>query len=371
MLRVNLLPEYVGQRRLSRKLTVGFSCMFVMIVGGMLTFVFAVQVPSVNNKKSQADQAEAGKKITDDLLAAAETTTSKAQPTKAKLTYVADVHAYNRSWAELYDQLARYTDPEMIYTSAQVSGQTMQIHAYASSIKEVGKYLTAIYNEPDFSTVSIDKLPGYPEAVVKKYYLRGHLVGIGAAPTAAGVGGTTADGAGGYPGAAGGGYPGAGGGGYPGAAGGGGGYPGAGGGGYPGAGGAGGGGGYGGTTTLGNGYKENLSTVTDILADELNPMASPLAKTKQIRNALRELVVKEEPKGFEINITATLKKSFVPPAPPGTGGGATTTGGGGYPGAPGGGYPGAPGGGYPGSPGGGYPGAPGGGYPGASRPTGA
>jgi len=374
MLRVNLLPEYVAQRRLSRRLTVVFACMFFMIVGGMLSYVFALQQPKAAKMAEDAQTAEDGKATTDSLKAQAAKVQTDAAPTVAKLKFVTDVHVYNRSWAQLYDTLARYTDQNMIYTSAAVSGQTMSIKAYASSIAEVGRYLAAIYKEPDFSNVSIDKLPGYPEAVVKKYYLRGHLVSIGAPPAAAGVGGAE----GGYPGAGGGfggggaagGYPGAGGGrgGYPGAGGGypgagGGGYPGAGGGGYPGGGGA---GGYGGGQTLANGYADTIERVDDLLANELNPLASAASRQRQVRNALKGLVVKEEPKGFEITITATLKTPLTPPTLPGEAGAAGTAGaagglrpGGGYPGGPGGGYPGGPGGGYPGGPGGGYPGAPG------------
>jgi Tfp pilus assembly protein PilN len=377
MLRVNLLPEYVAQRRVSRQLIVVFSCVFFLIVGGMLSYVFGSLVPATHNEESQAVAAEAGKAITDGLISDANTVTTNVQPTKAKVDYVALVHDYNRQWAQLYDTLARYTDQDMIYTSAQVSGPSMTIKAYASSIKEVGKYLAEIYREPDFNTVSIDKLPGYPEAVVRKYYLKGHLVGIGAPPTAGGVGGANGPGGAGYPGAPGGGRPGGypgGGGGYPG---GGGGYPGAGGaggpsgpGGYPGAGGGGAStGGFGGSQTLQNGYAEHVDRVEDIMADELNPLASTGARQLQIRNALRGLVVVQEPKGFEITITATLKKPLTPPALPGAAGATTgATAGGGYPGAGGpGGYPGGPGG-FGGPPGGGYPGGPGGAYPG--RPGG-
>ena len=64
-------------------------------------------------------------------------------PTEAKLQFVADARNYNKEWARLYDTVARYTDPKMIYTDATVSGTALSIKAYAPSIAEVGRYLEA------------------------------------------------------------------------------------------------------------------------------------------------------------------------------------------------------------------------------------
>jgi len=66
------------------------------------------------------------------------------------------------------------------------------------------------------------------------------------------------------------------------------------------------------------GLSERLENIQDVLAPEINPLASPRARSKQIRTILKkDMVVREEPKGFAITITASLKKPLTPPALPG------------------------------------------------------
>jgi hypothetical protein len=109
---------------------------------------------------------------------------------------------------------------------------------------------------------------------------------------------------------------------------------------------------------MSNGFDEHVWSVEDVLQDQINPLATPQQRERIIERALTRVKVKQEPKGFDVNITATLKEPLSPPSPPGgAGGGAGAAGGpGGFPGAPGG-----PPGGYGGPPPGfGGPGGPGG-----------
>lgn len=328
---------------MTKQLTAIFTTVFIAAVAGLSAFAFIFLLPTKIKMENDASAAEALKAETDAAKTSAASVRTGVAPIEAKLKFVTDAHEYNKEWPKLYDTVARYTDPKMIYTDATVSGTNLSIKAYAPSIAEVGRYLEAIYKEPDFQTVSIDKLPGYPEAVVNKYYLDGRLVGVGAPPVAIP----------GLPGAAGGGAQGGGGrslgssgpggpGGYPGSPGGGGGYPGRGGG--------------GGTTVNidpSNLTGERVATLDQVLADQINPIGTPAQVSRQYLRAISRIRVKQEPKGFGVTITAVLKKPLTPPALPGAAGGATPAGGGAYPGGPGGpgGYPGAP-------PGGGYPGGP-------------
>jgi len=206
----------------------------------------------------------------------------------------------------------------------------MGLRAYTPSIAEIGRYLEQIYTEPDFQTVSIDKLPGYPEAVVQKYYLNGKLIGIssggagGPGHLPPGLGGGVT---GGY-GAPGGLLPGGGGGGAP---------PAniMGGGGPPGSIGGGMGGGYGRAVTLQNGIGERVYTLAEVLKDDINPLGTAQQRQRMFERALKNVRVKQEPKGFTVNITAALKHALVPPSIPG--GPAMPGGGGGMPGGAGGG----------------------------------
>ena len=81
------------------------------------------------------------------------------------------------TWVKLYNTLAD-TSPKssFIYSDAAVSGATMTIKAYSPSVEEVGRYLQAMYHEPDFQTVAVDQVPGYPDNVRHLYYLNGTMV---------------------------------------------------------------------------------------------------------------------------------------------------------------------------------------------------
>ena len=252
MLRINLLPSYVAQRRMTKRLIAGFTVGGIVLVAAMLLYNAALTKQKIDRRR-QADAAVAGKAITDGLKAKAQTISGQVAPIKAKVDFVQAVRNYNISLARLYATLAYYTDSKVIYSDAAYSGTTMTVKAYVPSIAEVGRYLQQMYracgadpNKYLFKDVSIDKIPGYPDAFVNQYYLGKTLVSVGAPPAGANQPpgqNTNGSGSSGYPGGGGGGgYPGGGGGGgYPGG-GGGGGYPGGGGGGgYPGGGGGGGG----------------------------------------------------------------------------------------------------------------------------------
>ncbi len=379
MLRINLLPSYVTQRRLTKKLLLPFIGLFLLSVALPL----AAYVYLHNNLvelTQKANDAVTGKGKTDALKAQATTTLAAVGPIQAKLQFVTDTNAYLRKWVVLYNTLAATTPKSsFIYSGATVTGPTMAIKAYSPSVEEVGRYLQTMYHEPDFTSVVVDHIPAYPENIRHLYYLDGNLVfadgatggggnGAGSAPGGFGGGGF-GGGRGGYPGGSGG-YPGGGGGGQTGqaaagapanwtpdavgpngstnippgvgppppeiAVGGAAASGGRTGGGYP-------GGGGGGQTGTG-GYSEKFLRIVD---KKIGPFASPAIRDLIYQRELRRVVVKTVSKGFDINVTATLKEPLTPPVPPGGTAPAGTTGG--YPGGGPGGYPGSRPGGYPGS----------------------
>ncbi len=372
MLRINLLPSYVQQRRLTKRLVPLFLAIFAVCVA--LPLAGYVYLHSALTKLTQqANDAVTGKGKTDALKAQATTTIAQVGPIQAKLQFVTDGDAYMRKWVALWNTLADTTPKSsFIYTGASVSGTTMAIKAYSPSVEEVGRYLQVMYHEPDFVTVAVDHIPAYPENVRHLYFLHGVLVfadgASGGTTTQSSFGGS---GQGGYPGGQGG-YPGGGQGGY----GGGGGQNGGQGGGQnaagapanwtpdalgpngptnisPGVGppppqltggtGTGSTQGQGGNTPGGSagGYSQKF---LQIAGKDIGPFASPAVRDQILAKRLHQVVEVTVPKGFDINVTATLKEALTPPVLPGTAPAAGAAGPGRFPGGPGG----APGG-YPGS----------------------
>ena len=380
MLRINLLPSYVQQRRLTKKLILPFILLFLLSVALPLAAYFYLH-GKLTTLTQEASDAVTGKGKTDSLKQEATTTLAQVGPVQQKLQFVTDTDAYDRKWVAEYAQLAQTTPRStFIYDGAAITGPTMAIKAYSPSVETVGQYLQVMYHEPNFSTVAVDHIPAYPDNIRHLYFLNGVLV---FADGASGGGSSS----GGYSGGSGsrgslGGYPGSGSGsGYPGS-GSGGGYPGGSGGGQA-AGGppgfnanalgpngaanippdvgppppeiavGGTGGGTAGRQTTG-GYGQNTTyspAFLRVAGRGISPFASPQIREQIYQKKLRQVVVKTVPKGFDINVTATLKEILTAPVPPG--------------GAP------AAGGTSPGGTPGGYPGGPGGtpgGYPGSGRP---
>lgn len=347
MLRINLLPSYVSQRRLTKRLVVAFAALFILCVLAPLA-IYASMVHHLNDVSAQADSAEAGKKITDARKAQAAAAIASIKPIQDKLDFVTAVHAYNRQQVALYNTLAD-TSPKssLIYTDASYSASTMSIKAYSPSVDVVGRYLQAMYQEPDFQTVAVDKIPGYPDNVRHLYYLNGKMVFADGATGSTGGGGQQGSqsssqgrGQGGFPGG------GPGGGGSPS-----GGY----GGGQSGSstgpagytlanlgpngptnlpagvgpppaeltggatataqGGGQGGVGQGSGAGQAGGYSPAFLAIAD---RNLSPFILPEAREAIHRQFLRRVVMVSAPKGFDINVTATLKQPLTAPTLPGT-----------------------------------------------------
>ncbi len=387
MLRINLLPSYVTQRRLTKRLVPVFAILVLLSVALPLVAYVSMK-KHLADLTQQAETAEQAKTANDALEALATSTRAQVQPILDKVNFVAAVHKHNRDQVAVINAVADQSptgNAHFIYSGiAPGAGyQTMSIKAYSPSVEQVGRYLQAMYHAPVFSSVAVDKIPGYPDNVQHRWYLGRTMVFADGAASASGGGG------GGYPGGGGGG----GGGGYPGGGGRSGGSSaggansgppgfsadnlgpnapgnvppgvgppppeltgdlptggGTGGGGYPGGAGAGGG--------QAGGYSVNFLRIA--LAG-VSPFATPEVQARILKNKLRQVRRVTIPKGFDVTVTATVAPPYAPltpPTPPGSAP-AAAPGGGGF---GGGSYPGGGGGSYPGG-GGGSP------YPGG-RPTG-
>ncbi len=347
MLRINLLPPYVQQRRLTKKLVPAFIALFLLAVALPLAAFFALHQKLTQLTQDAAD-AVSGKAKTDSYKAEAATTLTQIGPIQSKLQFMTDCDAYARKQIARLTTLADTTPRNsLLYTAVTITGTTMTIKAYSPSVEEVGRYLQVMYHEPDFTTVAVDHVPAYPDNIRHLYYLDGVLVfADGATGGAGGGGGAAPTGPLGGPGggqAAGGGAPtnftpqalGPNGplnlppgvgppppeiavGGPGGASAGAGGFR----GGAPAA-----------ATAAGTGaYSENFLRIA---GRGVSPFASPAVREQIYQKALRRVVVKTVPKGFDINVTATLKEALTPPTLPGAAPAAGAARGG-FPGGPGG-----------------------------------
>jgi len=191
MLRINLLPAYVGQKRLNKKMTAAFTAAFIIVVGGLLGWEFLILRPADANETTMANDAVAAKAYLDSETALAASTLAAAAPVQANIQFYHDVQTYNASYPDLYEEVARFTSPKILYTSMAVDGQTLTIDAYTPSIEELGRYLQVMYHEPDITSVSVASIPTPDQAAEKIYMYKGRVIGVSGGTVTSGTQTTT------------------------------------------------------------------------------------------------------------------------------------------------------------------------------------
>lgn len=176
MLRINLLPAYVAQRRLVARLRVlAVVVLIVIIVGGMSYYLSLL--PQVANMTQQAQTAQNDKAQIDALNSKAADTLAKVGPILAKVKFYNDVQKYNPETAQLYARVARWTSPAVYLDSMAVQGDTLAISGFTNSIADLGRYLQYMYTEPDISSVTLtSSIPSYSQAVEPVILYKGHPV---------------------------------------------------------------------------------------------------------------------------------------------------------------------------------------------------
>ena len=308
--RINLLPPDVQLWALARQLSTAFSLIFIVSVGICL-LIFANLLSQTAAAEQRAVVAGSAKKRTDAARAETQAALAQIQPVQDKLDFIQKVNDYRSQWIKLYVTLGQWTSRSgFIYTDASVKGTSMTIKAYSPSVSDVTVYLQSMYQEPDFASITVDKVVGFPANSRHLYYLDGHLVfADGAAPALAPPAGSTPssgpadynphqvgpNGANNLPPGVGpppleiavnylGGFTGAG-------------SP-------P-------------QVVAPAGAAGYSPAFLKIAMKPIGPFAPPQVRDALLRQALARVVVKTVPRGFDITVTATLKKPLTPPTPPG------------------------------------------------------
>lgn len=224
MLRINLLPAYIAERRKTRLTIAAFSAAFLAVTGGLLAYYF-VKEAQVQDLEAKASAEETAAQAVQAIQAQAQTTRSGVQPILDKVSYVDQVRFYNTLRPRIYRQVAAYTHKDIQYNSMAVTGRSLAVSAFAKNLSDIGRFLITMFGNPDLTAVSVSGPPGWPagQAGGGGGAAGGYPGGGGGYPGGGlegpGAGGFEGPPAGGFPGGdmPGGGYPG--GGGFPGAGG--------------------------------------------------------------------------------------------------------------------------------------------------------
>ena len=162
MLRINLLPKSIYERRNVKRMMFLFGFIFIVLAAGMAAWIFKLSVTE-RNQTALVTTTEAEAKRVEALEAEVITAQAKIPPVKAKTQYITEVMDYNEKLPALYEEVTKYTYNRIEYRSMSASGQSMQISAHARTIGDCGRYLLNMYRAGHiFTSVAISAIPGWP-----------------------------------------------------------------------------------------------------------------------------------------------------------------------------------------------------------------
>lgn len=163
MLRINLLPAYIAQRRRVRNAIIGMIALFLLATGGSLFYQFGMLQPEVTRLEQEANDMQAQ---ADQVTAYASQTAQirqKVQPLKEKVQFVESIRYHNRIRQKIFRNVAKYTYNEVEYDSMSVNSNTLQVNGYVRQLADIGRFYITLFGNPDITAVSLTSpVPSYP-----------------------------------------------------------------------------------------------------------------------------------------------------------------------------------------------------------------
>ncbi|OFX17421.1 MAG: hypothetical protein A2Z18_03615 [Armatimonadetes bacterium RBG_16_58_9] len=162
MIKINLLPKTINEKRVVRSLAILFGIIFVAIIVGGFGFTTNLGAKA-DDMEAQAAAAEQRKTEVEAIKTEATSARSRIEPVKKKTDFINDVLDYNVKMPRLYEEIAKWAYEKVEYRSFQFNGTNVVIQARVKTLDDLGRYLLNMYRATDlFSQVSIDGVPGYP-----------------------------------------------------------------------------------------------------------------------------------------------------------------------------------------------------------------
>lgn len=162
MLKINLLPKYIFDKRKVRQTAVVFVVLFVGVVAGMVAWHLSLAAKERDLRMQVADMQQKADEVK--AIEAQATAEEQRLPViQGKVSFIESVMQYNLEYPKLYEELSKYTYNRIMYISVDPSGGQLKVGAHARSIGDCGRYLLNMYRASHiFSSVGIDAVPGWP-----------------------------------------------------------------------------------------------------------------------------------------------------------------------------------------------------------------
>jgi hypothetical protein len=163
-MKLNLVPDYVRQRKVNKQIIALLVVLFI-VVNALMAFWMVSAQGTLRELQARKSELEAQAQQVDSLYNQANALIDSAAIALGKAEWVKRVQQHNLKYPELYSEVSRYTSPRVRYAGMQVAqGNQLQLSGFTKGIRELGLFLQTMYNCPLFTAVSLTSaaLPGYP-----------------------------------------------------------------------------------------------------------------------------------------------------------------------------------------------------------------
>lgn len=163
MIKINLLPKSINEKKIVKNTAILFAVLVVLILAGGVGYTQMVLVPQVQAEEQLATETEALEKEVVAIEGERDAWTAKIPPIKSKLDFINNVLEYNKKYPKLYEDIAKWTYEKVSLTGLACDGTQVSMTARARSLDDLGRYLLNMYRATDlFTEVTISGVPGYP-----------------------------------------------------------------------------------------------------------------------------------------------------------------------------------------------------------------
>ena len=161
MIKINLLPRTINQRRVVRNTAILLGCILALVIAAGVGYGFKLK-GDVAREEELASLTEAWKAKVEGIQKQAQQVKDQTKPIQQKLNFINQVLDYNLQYPKLYEQVARWTYEKVSLTGLQCDGQQLVMQAHVRTLDDLGRYLLNMYRAVNlFTEVTISGVPGY------------------------------------------------------------------------------------------------------------------------------------------------------------------------------------------------------------------
>jgi len=162
MLRINLLPAYIAERKKTTTAIVLASVLWLLVLGLGLGYYFGSLSPQVADAETAATKEQAAADAVTKYAADTDTLREKIKPLKDKVDFVKLVRFHNQIRQKIYRNAARYTYKNVEYNQMAINDRTLVVSAFVKNVSDLGRFYINMFGNPDVTAVSIQVIPSWP-----------------------------------------------------------------------------------------------------------------------------------------------------------------------------------------------------------------